>query len=309
MFPLVSVVMPTFGRPDHLLRAIASVAAQDYPDIELLIVDDNDPSSADRSRTEIAVGELSNAGNAAVRYIRRPANGGGSRARNDGISAATGHFITFLDDDDEYLPQKISKQVRHLLAGELDISLCGMEAIRNGKPVPYKRSFPTGTTLREFVVDGCTFTPMIMVKRSLITQAGGFPVTPRFQDHLLMLRLLELSPAVSILREKLYRFHMHGGARITLSPKSVEAVLIKHEMENRHVELLTPEERRLLRLRQTEEHLLVHAKHGKGSLTELKKALSNADSLSEAALYLKATLKGNVAKSKLAQAARRIFKI
>lgn len=298
--------MPTFGRPDHILRAIASVAAQDYPAIELIIVDDNDPGSPDRARTEVAVGELSHAGTAEVRYVRRAANGGGSRARNDGIAAATGHFITFLDDDDEYLPHKISKQVRHLLDEELDISLCGMEAIRNGKSVPYKQSFPTGTNLREFVLRGCTFTPMIMVKRSLITQAGGFPVAPRFQDHMLMLRLLELSPAVAILRERLYRFHMHDGARITLSPKSIEAVLLKHDTENRHKDLLSPEERTFLRMRQTEEHLLVHAKHGKNSFAELKRALSNAGSLSEAVLYMKAMAKGHAAKSTFAQFARRI---
>lgn len=102
---LVSVVIPTYNRPKYLERAIRSVNAQDYENIELIVVDDH-------SETPIGdvVRSVSNASLSGVEIIRHDRNRGQATARNTGIEAASGEFLAFLDDDDQWLPSKLTEQ-------------------------------------------------------------------------------------------------------------------------------------------------------------------------------------------------------
>lgn len=105
--PAVSVVVPTFNRANLLPRALASVAAQTYRDLELIVVDDH---SSDRT-PEVIAGFAGGAGGAAVRTVRHERNRGHSAALNTGIAAARGRYVAFLDDDDAWLPTKLAAQV------------------------------------------------------------------------------------------------------------------------------------------------------------------------------------------------------
>ena len=109
---MVSVVIPTYKRPDKIARAINSVLAQTYPNIEVIVVDDNDPSYPERKSTELVMSHYS--GYANVTYIKHDKNRNGSAARNTGWKVAKGDYITYLDDDDEIAPSKIQKQVECL---------------------------------------------------------------------------------------------------------------------------------------------------------------------------------------------------
>ena len=100
-----------------LPRAVNSVLAQTFADFELLIVDD---CSADE--TPDVVARLVNA-DPRIRSLRHCRNRGLSATRNAGISRARGEYIAFLDDDDEYLPTKIEKQVRVLDAASTDVGM------------------------------------------------------------------------------------------------------------------------------------------------------------------------------------------
>jgi glycosyltransferase involved in cell wall biosynthesis len=106
---LVSVVISTYRRPKHLVQAVKSVLDQTYPSIEILVIDDNDPASIERLQTRQAL-ELFR-GESRVRYVEHGANLGGASARNTGLMLARGNFISFLDDDDVYLPRKIEASV------------------------------------------------------------------------------------------------------------------------------------------------------------------------------------------------------
>lgn len=108
--PLVSVIIPVYNRDRYLSEAIDSVFAQNYPAIELIIVDDG---STDRS-AKIAQRYLPN-----LRYHYQP-NGGIGAARNMGIALSTGEFLAFLDSDDLWMPEKLSLQ---MLAFETDPEL------------------------------------------------------------------------------------------------------------------------------------------------------------------------------------------
>lgn len=111
--PLVSVIMPTYKRSDMLIRAIDSVLYQTYANVEVIVVDDNDSHTIYRTETEQKMKKYKS--DDRVTYIKHHKNSNGSVARNTGIRFAKGEIITFLDDDDIYLKDKIEKQVDFLL--------------------------------------------------------------------------------------------------------------------------------------------------------------------------------------------------
>ena len=99
--PLVSVIIPTFDRATWVGEAIASVLAQTYTHLELIIVDDG---------SHDATPQVVQAFGQALRYIWQ-AHAGVSAARNRGVAASRGAFIAFLDSDDLWLPRKVTAQV------------------------------------------------------------------------------------------------------------------------------------------------------------------------------------------------------
>lgn len=93
--PRFSVVIPTYGRPAYLREAVESVLGQTVQDFEVLVVDDASPEPVDPPRDP------------RVRLVRRDANGGSAAARNTGIDNARGEYVTFLDDDDVFTPDRL----------------------------------------------------------------------------------------------------------------------------------------------------------------------------------------------------------
>ena len=100
--PLVSVVVPAYQAEAFLGEALASALAQDHPAVEVVVVDDG---SSDRT-AEVAAAYP-------VRVLRRP-HRGPAAARNAGLAVARGAFLTILDADDLWPPDRLSRQVAHL---------------------------------------------------------------------------------------------------------------------------------------------------------------------------------------------------
>ena len=114
--PLVSVIVPAYNAERFLGRALRSGLAQTYPHLELIVVDDG---SADRTAEVIR-----SFTDARIRHLSQPNRGQGA-ARNLGIRASTGRYVTFLDADDVYLPQKVERQVEFLKTHpECEIVFC-----------------------------------------------------------------------------------------------------------------------------------------------------------------------------------------
>jgi glycosyltransferase involved in cell wall biosynthesis len=104
--PLVSAVIPTRGRPELVCRAVRSALAQTYLNLEVIVVIDGEDA-----RTKTALEQIKES---RVRIIALSESVGGSAARNCGVENAKGEWIAFLDDDDEWLPQKIEMQLKSL---------------------------------------------------------------------------------------------------------------------------------------------------------------------------------------------------
>ena len=104
--PTVSVIVPTYNRADLVGRAIESVLEQTYKDFELIVVDDDS-----KDNTREIIHEFNDP---RIRYICHDKNKGGSAARNTGIDLAKGKYIALLDSDDEWIKEKLGKQVTKL---------------------------------------------------------------------------------------------------------------------------------------------------------------------------------------------------
>lgn len=99
MNPAFSVVIPIYNRAHLLERALSSVLCQSFQDFEIVVVDDG--SKDDPNRIVKAMGDPR------IRFLRQENHGGGA-ARNAGIDLADGHYIAFLDSDDQFLPHHLS---------------------------------------------------------------------------------------------------------------------------------------------------------------------------------------------------------
>lgn len=185
--PLVSVIIPTYKSNTTLKAAIESVLNQTYDNIEIIVVDDNDPKTKYRETTEICMKEYAN--NSKVVYIKHEKNKNGAAARNTGFKISKGDYICFLDDDDNFLETKVEKQVRFL---ENHGKFHGVYTWRyqNKKIIKYCKS---GDLSEELL--SLTFTPYtssIMLKRECYKVLNGFDESyRRHQDYEFLLRFFE----------------------------------------------------------------------------------------------------------------------
>lgn len=119
--PLVSVILPTCDRPLLLPRAVESVLAQSITDFELLIIDNNrrEPPVAEQAVAQRWLGD------GRVRIIGAAAARSASAARNAGLAVTRGEWVTYLDDDDAYRPEKLARQLALARESGAAVTLCG----------------------------------------------------------------------------------------------------------------------------------------------------------------------------------------
>ncbi|MEF8853183.1 MAG: glycosyltransferase family A protein [Haloarculaceae archaeon] len=168
--PRVSVVVPTYNRPDKLRRAVETVQEQTYQPVELVVVDDHSETPATDALAGLDLSALD-----AVTTVRHEENRGANAARNTGIRRASGAFVAFLDDDDRWEPEKLARQVAALEAGGDRVGLVytgaryvypdGERVIVNDESGDLTRAILAGETgIAEFSA--------VMVRASVIERAG-----------------------------------------------------------------------------------------------------------------------------------------
>jgi glycosyltransferase involved in cell wall biosynthesis len=194
--PLVSVVVPVHEGERFLARALVSALAQDHRPLEVVVVDDG---SSDGS-AEIAASHP-------VRLLRQP-NRGVAAARNAGVSASKGELLAFLDQDDEWLPHKLSRQVA-VLAERPDVGFVVTRmqiVLEPGTPRP--DWLPEGW-LRE---DSRGVVPSaLMVRREVFEQVGEFDSEYEFAcDADWLARAKDAGVRWSEVDEVLVRYRIHG---------------------------------------------------------------------------------------------------
>lgn len=170
----VSVIVATYRRQETLQRALGSLGDQTYPDMEIIVVDDNDEPEWNRL-TESVVRRYPN-----VRYIQNHPNMGSAKTRNIGIEAVRGEYITFLDDDDEYLPRKVERQAGFMRKNGLDYCLTNLDLYyENGILCEHRRrdyieKTDADSLLAYHLMHHMTGTDVMMFRRDYLMKIGMF---------------------------------------------------------------------------------------------------------------------------------------
>jgi glycosyltransferase involved in cell wall biosynthesis len=181
--PLVSVIIPTYNRPDTLKRAIQSIKSQTYQSIEIIIVDDNSTADVDP-----VVSSLDNAV-----LLKNDENRGAPYSRNKGFKASKGDYVNFLDDDDEILPTKIEKQVKLFQdssKSNLGVVTCDVEYQRSDI-ASVRKNRKKGWIHQDLLRSYCVFgTETMLIKRAFFAKVDGFDESmPSSQEYDLGIRL------------------------------------------------------------------------------------------------------------------------
>ena len=169
--PTVSIVIPTYNRAHLLSRAIQSVLNQTYADFELIIVDDGSTDETEKLVKSFNSGM--------IRYIRHRENKGIAAASNAGIQSAKGAYIAFLDSDDEWMSEKLEKQMSifEKAPPEVGIVYTGFVVIRNNKK-KYNLAggivSEAGNTFSNLLRGDFVLTSAILVKVECFKIAGAF---------------------------------------------------------------------------------------------------------------------------------------
>lgn len=220
---MISVIITTYKRePALIVRAINSVLNQTYRDIEIIVVDDSPADYLLRNDVERAVYECQKDDEGIhISYIQHERNRGACAARNTGIDLAKGEYIAFLDDDDEWLPEKLEKQIQVMLSKDVALVYCGRICKNDitGESVVEKTFYCKGDIFTQLLYSnfvGSTSFPLL--KSDCLKQIGGFDEKMlSAQDYDVWLRIAE-KYQIDYVAEPLVIYHEHDGEQITTNP-------------------------------------------------------------------------------------------
>ena len=193
----VSVVVATYHRIETLEKALKSLAEQSYAEMEIILVDDNADKDWNWKVNDIVQNFQKEYPARELVYIQNEANMGSAQTRNRGIESAAGKYITFLDDDDEYLPNKIENQIRFMQENDLDYCVTDLELYYdNGKLAEHKtrtyiKEVDTKSLFEYHLMYHITGTDAMMFTKEYLIKIGGFAPIDVGDEFYLMQRAIE----------------------------------------------------------------------------------------------------------------------
>ena len=201
----ISVILTTFNRKELLCRAIDSVQAQTRPADEIIVVDDGSTDGTAEAIKEKYPG---------IQMLVQK-NSGVSAARNRAIEECTGDWIAILDSDDEWLPQKLARQMEET-EKHPDYRICHSDEIwiRRGNRVnPRKKHRKRGGHIFRYCLPLCIISPSaVIIHRSVFDEFGLFdPALPACEDYDLWLRICAFLPVLFIPEQLTIKYGGHKG--------------------------------------------------------------------------------------------------
>ena len=217
---LVSAILTTHNRePSYLRRALESVRSQrNCPGMEVIVVDDSDPDYLQRNEVQ----QLAKAFDGKpfpLRYVQHDHCCGLSAARNTALACSTGEYVAFLDDDDEWLPEKTARQLwalRHCPAAALCYAGGYTEDDSNGARAPLHCVYRRGRVFEALLRGNWIGVPsFVLLRRACVMEIGGFDTAlASMEDYDLFLRLAERYD-ITFVRARLAVYHEHSGGQMT----------------------------------------------------------------------------------------------
>ncbi|HXF58608.1 MAG TPA: glycosyltransferase [Candidatus Saccharimonadales bacterium] len=232
-WPLVSILIPVFRRVTFLCGAIESILAQNYPNKEVIVLEDGSREAEDVIRQ---FGDD-------VRYIWQP-NQGVAAARNTAAQAARGAWIALLDEDDIWLPEKLMRQMelvsRFPSLGVVHTNYFWLRSdTPEERPFPLVASVPSGWVTRELFLERFSLLPSsAVIRKDYFHRVGGFnPAYRLVDDYDFWLRLSHHCQFGYLATPlTLYRVDSQGGSS-DRQRTALENVAIRHAFLRANPEL------------------------------------------------------------------------
>lgn len=248
----VSVVVATYRRDDSLKSAVESLLNQTYKDVEIIIVDDN----ADKDwnfKVNMLVSEFQDKN---IVYIQNKKNKGSAETRNIGIKAATGEYVTFLDDDDIYLHNKIKNQVEYMDNNKLDFSITDLELLNEkGKTLEkrtreYIKDQSKDSLFKYHLMQHMTGTDTMMFKRDYLINIGGFPGIDVGDEFYLMYKAIEAGGAFGYLPLCDVKAYVHSETEgLSSGDGKIKGENALYEFKKKHFDKLDKKSIRYIKMR------------------------------------------------------------
>lgn len=213
---LISVIIPTYNRSTTLERAINSVVNQTYKNIEIIIVDDNANNINCRKETEKIVKKYSNRYN--LKLIENSCNLGGGLTRNEGIKASAGNLVAFLDDDDEFLPNKLELQYKTFVENQKNnvcMVYCYANMIKTNGTKDINKTDFEGKPISQNIRCCIAATSYWLCSKEALIKVGMFENISSRQDASLITKLLLNGYNVYRTPEILLNYYWHNGNGIS----------------------------------------------------------------------------------------------
>lgn len=250
----VSVIMPSYKRHKGLVyRAINSLLNQTYDNMEVVLIDDNAKEELREYRAELEslVLELDDE---RIVYLQNQENLGGAGARNEGIKVATGEYITFLDDDDEYLPDKVKKQLTFMLENDLDMSFTKLCIYNERNKLIDVREheiklFDKLYLKKYHLTKQITGTPTFMMKKDVLIEIGGFEIVPMGQEYYLMQKILWGDYKIGYYPECYVKAYRTAAEAISTGKNKITGEKSLYRFKKQFFNILSHKERRYIKCR------------------------------------------------------------
>lgn len=233
MEELVSAIITTHKRPaDIVKRAVLSVINQNYKNIEIIVVDDSPKEFIEREDVKRAVLSLSKE----IKYIQHEKTYGACAARNSGTAVSSGTYIAFLDDDDEWLPEKIEEEIK-VMREDVALVYCKSFSVYDGdyskkriREAPQYRGFVFDKMLESNFIGSTSFP---LIRKQCLLDVGGFDTNMKSaQDYDLWTRISK-KYKIDFVEKPLVYYHYHTIGQITKKPNNAIAGLERYWEKNK----------------------------------------------------------------------------
>ena len=218
--PLISIIIPVYKVEQYLEKCVESVRNQDYPNLEILLIDDGSPDACPKICDEYEEKDRR------IKVIHKK-NGGLASARNVGLDNARGEYIAFVDSDDWLAPQAYSTMMKLLLDQGLDIVCCEISRMCGEKEIERYRFFETGTVLsgkdvtKEILLDKIGSQVVKAIYHAHCWKNLRFPIGRLYEDIPVTFLAFSKARQVGFIAEPFYLYRSNDES-ISLSPQPLK---------------------------------------------------------------------------------------
>lgn len=254
-FPKVSIIVATYRRKESLARALHSIINQTYKNIEVIVIDDNANEKWNYIVGEI-VKEFKLTNENEIIYIKNKTNKGSAETRNIGIESATGEYVTFLDDDDIYLPEKVYRQVEHMINEDSDFSITDLwlydekDKLIEKRNRSYISDFSSESLFRYHLLYHMTGTDVMMFKREYLLYIGLFSPVDVGDEFYLISKAITKNGVFSYLPICDVKAYIHTNTDGLSSGESkINGENVLYDYKKSHFNILTTKEQKYIKMR------------------------------------------------------------